>query len=137
MTGNVLIDLAISAAGVALLVGLSRLVFGGVRAQVDEAAAAERLAFDEPDFEPEVWFLDSGGRGAAAVNAQGEIAVVKPLGDGLATRRGAASAFRLSCDGATLEISAPDHTFPRLSLAAPSDEAALQWAVRLFGKDAI
>ncbi len=129
MTGNVLIDLAISLGGVILLVGLARVIFGARRAVVNEAAAAERLAFDEPDFVPDAWLAGEGG--AVAVSRAGEAALVVTLGDGLATRRVRLADLRSRRDGADVVIEAPDHAFPRLVVTAASEEDAERWTARL------
>ena len=129
MTGNTLIDLAISIGGVILLVGLARLIFGLQGAALTEAAAADRLAFDEPDFEPAEWLIS--GTGAIAVNQAGEAALIKPLGDGLVSRRFSVKDLRWRRDGLRLTIEAPDHAFSTLMVNAGSEEEAQRWAARL------
>ena len=129
MTGNVLIDLAISISGVILLVGIARLIFGGRGASLTVSAAADRLAFDEPDFEPAAWLADAGG--AIAVNAAGEAALVRPLGDDLVTRRLMLADLRWRCEGARLIVEGPDHGFSGFAVTASSEEDAKAWAARL------
>ena len=145
MTGNVLLDLALSLGGVVLLVGLARLLFGARPATLDRvaapdraptpdraaarAAAADRLAFDEPDFAPTDWLAGAGG--ALALNAAGEAALVVPLGDGLATRRVRLCDLRSRREGAVILIEAPDHAFSSLAVTAASEAEARRWAARL------
>lgn len=131
MTGNVFIDLAISISGVILLVGIVRLIFGAPRAPLTVSAAADRLAFDEPDFEPAAWLADE--RGAIAVNADGEAALVRPLGDDLVTRRLKLADLRWRREGARLIVEGPDHAFSGLAVSAPDEEDAKAWAARLGG----
>ena len=131
MTGNTLIDLAISIGGVILLVGLARLIFGVQSAALTRAAASDRLAFDEPDFEPAEWLVSESG--AVAVNQAGEAALIKPLGDGLVSRRFSVKDLRWRRDGLQLMIEAPDHAFSNLMVSASSEDEAQRWAARLNG----
>ncbi len=122
MTGNAILDLAISIAGVSLLVLLARLIFGHGGRGIDRAAAAERLSFDEPDFEPIDWLIGEGA--ALARNDAGELAVVMVHGDGLVTRRlGAASPAPIYRDGA-LTSPRPDGTAREVHFTLPEDQAA-------------
>ena len=119
-----IIDLAISLAGIAILIGLSRLVFGSVRSTLDAAAAAERLLFDEPDFHPIAWLVDEGVGVALARNGSGEIALVVAHGDGLVSRRYPAGAVPLAYENGRLCIARTDHTFRNVNIAAGEAEAA-------------
>lgn len=132
MTGNTLIDLAISISGVILLVGLARFVFGERKVAFDEATLAKRLAFDEPDFEPIDWLI--GSAGAIAINDKGEAALIKPLGDDLVTRRLRRQDLHISRENSTLIVQGPDHTFSGMAVAAADETEAQLWLVRL--KDA-
>ncbi len=122
MTGNAILDLAISIAGVSFLVLLARLIFGLGGRGIDHAAASERLGFDEPDFDPTDWLI--GEDAALARNTAGELAVVIVHGDGLVTRRlGAASPAPVYKDGA-LSVPRPDDTARDVHFTVPEDQAA-------------
>ncbi len=138
MTGNVLIDLAISFAGIAILVGLARLIFPNAGGGVFNAEKArDRLAFDEPDFHAEAWLVDAEHGAAIAMSDSGDIALIKKAGDGLVTRRARAGALQCASDGADLAVTIPDHTFKGFAVRAASDREAQQWAVRIAGRDDI
>ena len=138
MTGNVLIDLAISFTGIAILVGLARLIFPNAGDGVFSADTARaRLTFDEPDFQVEAWLVDEGRDAALAVSRTGEIALIKKNGDGLVTRRVAPGALECRRDGAEMALAVPDHTFRGFIVRGSSDSEAQQWAVRIAGGDAI
>ena len=138
MTGNVLIDLVISFVGIAILVGLARLIFPNAGAAVFSAETVrERLAFDEPDFHVEDWLVDADHCAAIAVSEAGDIALIKKAGDGLVTRRAGLGALECHRDGAELAIAVPDPTFRGFSVQAASDSEAQRWAVRIAGRDAI
>lgn len=125
MTGNVVIDLAVSLVGVAILVGLARLVFGKIEPSIDREKAAERLAFDEPDFHPVDWLLDESARAALVRNEAGEIAIIVAHGDGLVTRRvGAGRAHAAYADG-RLTVDPVDHTTGRASFATDGETARI------------
>ncbi len=135
MTGNLILDLLISAAGVVVLVALSW-VLGGWRTQVvDESAATARLAFDEPDFAPEAWLFDRKGAAGVAISADGtEAAAVFGVGDGFATRRFNAGAVKAAAAGEILMLDLGDPSKWRLRIRASSAEEASRWALRLRGK---
>ncbi len=137
MTGNVLIDLAISLTGIVILVGLARLIFPDAVAAFSAEAACARLAFDEPDFQAVDWLVDAKRGAALAVSNTGDIALIKAAGDGLTTRRMRPGDLYCSRDGADLAIAAPDHTFRKFAVRAASDSEAQRWAVRLSGENAI
>jgi len=125
LTGNTLLDLAISVAGVALLVGLAWAIFRGGSLKFDRAAAADRLAFDEPDFAPVDWIIDENSRVALARNAAGELALVVAHGDGLVTRRLAPGDDRANYADGFLTIARVDHTSRAARLPLPENEAAV------------
>lgn len=104
---------------------------GSRRAPLDKAALADRLAFDEPDFAPTHWL--TGSEGAIAVNDKGEAALIKPLGDDLATRRFNLQSLKCRSEGALIVIDAPDHTFSAMSVAAADKDEAQRWMMRLEG----
>lgn len=138
MTGSLVLDLLISLAGVGVLVAVSFFLGGWKSARVDEAAARERLAFDEPDFVPGDWLIGADGKGAAVLSADGrEAAFVFALGDGLATRRMARASARASSDGSSLRIILRDPSKWVLTIGAPSGEIAARWAGRLSNEDYI
>jgi hypothetical protein len=134
VTGNLALDLLISAAGVGLIVAVSA-ALGGLRSiTLDEAAARARLALDEPDFRPTEIFIGADGKAAAAIGADGEAALLFALGDGLATRRLAIGAFAVAASGPAVDILLRDPSKRRLRLVAASAEAAAAWAGRLAGR---
>lgn len=138
MTGNVLIDLVISFVGIAILVGLARLIFPNAGAAAFSAdAARDRLAFDEPDFQADDWLVDADRSAAIAVSEAGDIALIKKAGDGLVTRRMRAGDLQCDREGADLRLAVPDHTFRGFAVHAASDSEAQRWAVRIAGRDAI
>lgn len=134
MTGNALIDLAISLAGVAILIGLSWL-FGAMKSVVvTKETAIERLAFDEPDFKPGEWFVGADAKSAAARSADGhETALVFAVGDGLATRRFRHGAVSIEKSGTSLAFRIGEFSLRRVRLVAPDDAAAEHWILRLAG----
>ena len=125
MTGNLYIDLAISVAGIAVLVALARVMFANVDVEISEQAAVERLAFDEPDFVPGDWLIDKGNGVALARNTDGEIAIIKAMGDGLLTRRLPASEAHAVYENGVLTIAAADHTFRPAVIKIDKTEAAV------------
>jgi hypothetical protein len=134
VTGNLLLDLVISAAGVGLLVALSY-VLGGYRdAVLNEASMRDRLAFDEPDFAVSDFLISTDGKAAIALDtAKREGAVVFAHGDGLATRRFPIGSAAVGSDGAALVISLHDVSKWRVRIAAAAPDAAKSWARRLGG----
>ncbi len=138
MTGNVLIDLAISFIGITILVGLARLIFPNAGADIFSAAAVrDRLAFDEPDFEIDALLVDAERSAALAINKTGDLALVKKAGDGLVTRRARPGDLQCDRNGADLSLTVPDHTFHGFAIRAANDSDAQQWAVRIAGGGAI
>jgi hypothetical protein len=135
MTGNLLFDLLISAGGVAALVALSFALGALKSATVDEAVARERLSFDEPDFQPARWLVDAKGRAAAAIDHRGgEAAFVFAIGDGVGTRRMRLGAVNASAEGSAVTVLLGDLTRRKLLLAAPTENAAKEWAALLQGQ---
>ncbi|PQA86892.1 hypothetical protein [Hyphococcus luteus] len=128
MSGNLLIDSLISLAAIALMVGVAWAFFRSPPAPVTEAAAAERLAFDEPDFRPVRWLIDREGRAAMAEGAGGDIALVSRLGIDLVTRRFPAEAVRAAEEAGALVIRQTDPGSRRLVIEA---EGAAEWARKL------
>lgn len=135
MTGNALIDLAISLAGVAILIGLSWLLGAMRSVAVTSEAAIERLAFDEPDFKIGEWFFGADNKSAAAMSADGhETALVFAVGDGLATRRFRHGAIGIEKSGTMLEFRMGEPSLRRVRLVAPDETAAEHWILRLAGR---
>ncbi len=122
MTGNPILDLVISIAGVSFLVLLARLIFGPGGRNIDHAAAAERLGFDEPDFDPTDWLI--GEDAALARNTAGELAVVIVHGDGLVTRRLGAAAPAPFCKDGVLTVPRADNTAREVHFTLPESQAA-------------
>jgi hypothetical protein len=134
MTGDLAIDLAISLAGIALMVGVSFLIGAWRSAPVSEAAARERLAFDEPDFAPARFMVSRDGKAAAAISGAGdEAAFVFSVGDGLATRRLRCGAFKVRREGGEVVAELADPSKPKLRLIAGNSEEAADWAGGLGG----
>lgn len=134
MTGNLYLDLLISFAGIAVLVGVSFALGGWRSAKVDETTARDRLAFDEPDFAVGEWLFSEDGKTAAAISADGEeVAYVFAVGDGVATRRMRKGAVPVEAAGETVTVRLGDASIGRLRLAVRDDEAAVRWAGRLGG----
>lgn len=125
MTGNVVIDLAISLVGAAILVGLARLIFGDTKSSLNAAKAAERLSFDEPDFQPVDWLIDESAKAALARNGAGEIAIIVAHGDGLVTRRVGAGRARAAYADGRLTVDPVDHTTSRAGFATDSETARI------------
>lgn len=138
MTGNALIDLAISIIGIALLVALARVIFPRAgAAAISEKAVRDRLAFDEPDFQIEALLLDAPHGAALALGKTDDIALVKKAGDGLVTRRAHRGQLQCDRDGAQLRLGISDHSFRSFAINADSDAEAQHWAVRIAGEGAI
>lgn len=132
MTGDLILDLAISVAGIIILVAISFL-FGAMRtADVTQRSASERLSFDEPDFDPAEWFVGTDAKAAAAVSADGrETALVFAVGDGLATRRLGRASVDIQRAGAVVSFRLGEPSLSTLRLVAPDETTAEQWVLRL------
>lgn len=132
MTGNVLIDLLISITGVAVLVGVSWALGAFRTVKTDLAAAADRVAFDEPDFRPAEWLFDEGAAAAAALSEDGrEVVFVFGVGDKLGSRRMRVGAVPVTLDGTSVSAQTGDVTRGRIRLRAPDADTAARWARRL------
>lgn len=134
MTGNLALDLLISAGGVALIVLISVLLGAWKTVRLDEASARGRLELDEPDFQPSDLLVGADGKAALAIGANGDAALVFALGDGLATRRFKPGDYQVKAAGADVELNLRDPSKWRVRLAAGSPEAAAGWAGRLSGR---
>ena len=132
MTGDPLLDLAISLVGTALLVGLSLALGAWRNVRVEETSATERLAFDEPDFQPMAWLVSDDGRAAAAVDSAGrDYALVFAVGDSLATRRLKLGSRSVSTDGRAIQINLNELSKAHVRIRASDERAASDWASRL------
>ena len=134
MTGNLYLDLAISLGGVAILVAVSFALGAWRSATLDEAAARDRLAFDEPDFVVGEWLFGADGKAAVAVSQDGrELGLLRLLGDGLATRRLKKGVAPIVAKGADVLIGLGDPSIATFRLKAPDEKSAAAWAGRLAG----
>lgn len=134
MTGNLLLDLLISAGGVAVLVGLSAFLGAWKSTRIDDASARERIRFDEPDFPLGDVAVSADGKAAVAFGADGrEAVVVFAVGDGIASRRIAISGAIVSLAGEAVEIALSDPTRRRIRLLAPDAATGARWAGALSG----
>ncbi|MEZ5893606.1 MAG: hypothetical protein R3C58_10775 [Parvularculaceae bacterium] len=128
MTGNMLLDSLISLGAIALMVGCAWVFFPAKPLPVSQALAAERLAFDEPDFRPVEWLLDRDGRAALARGENGDVALVSRLGIDLVTRRFRPGGVHAAAEEGALVIRPADPGSRKVRLA--SDNAA-DWARKL------
>ncbi|MEO0400434.1 MAG: hypothetical protein AAF224_13545 [Pseudomonadota bacterium] len=135
MTGNLVLDLAISLVGIAILVLISYFLGALRNAVVTEAAAMERIAGDEPDFKPTDWLIDSGGKSAIGVSGEGEAVIVFSHGDRLASRRFKTGERAVSHDGALITIALDELALKALSCAARDETTAAHWVGVLRGRD--
>lgn len=130
MTGNLLIDSAISLSAIALMVAAAWIAFRQAPVPVDEKEARERLAFDEPDFTPARWLFDREGRAALAEGANGDFALVFRVGVDLVTRRFPAGSGVADTQGAALVVRPAD---PGAASVALKGDGAEDWARKING----
>lgn len=128
MTGNLIIDSLISLAAIAFMVAMAWVFFRSPPGPVTEENAAERLAFDEPDFRPVNWLADREGRAVIAESAGGDVAIVSRLGLDLVTRRFPAGAMRVSEEDGALVVRPSDPGSRRLVIEA---DGAAEWARKI------
>jgi hypothetical protein len=123
-----LLQLAISLAGIAAMVGLCRALFGraGLRLSDAEAATAA-LAQEIPGFRAKRTALSRDGEAALVEDALGCVHLVVVRGDGLVTRR-LARGVSLSRDGERLALRLKDFTLGKVELDVAGAEA---WEARL------
>lgn len=134
MTGNVAVDLAISLAGILVLVGVSYVLGGWRSAAVTAEAATTRLRLDEPDFDPIEWMVGTDGRCAAAVSGdRREIALVFAIGDKLASRRFRRGAVSMEKQGPAVIFRMKEPSLRMLRLVAPAETDVEGWLSRLAG----
>lgn len=134
MTTGLLIELGLSLAGVGVLVAATYFLGAWRTARVTLEAAAERLKFDEADFEPQDWLIGADGKAAAAISRDGaELGLVFVVGEDFATRRLRRSAVRLARDGAAIIFDLKEPSRRAVRIMAPDEGAAAQWFLRLGG----
>lgn len=134
MSNSLLIELAVSVAGIGLLVAVSWMLGAWRSVRVTPEAASDRIAFDEPDFRIAEWFIGTDGRSAAALSADGtEIALVFALGDSFASRRLDRRAARVERSGPVLRIVLGEPSRRAVSLTAPDEAAAAHWLSQMTG----
>lgn len=134
MTGDLLIDSAISLAGVALIVLLVRWLMPAKTPPLTAGEAQARLSLDEPDFTPRDWLIDAGGRMALAEGEGGEFVFVERFGLDLVIRRFSAGGVKTAVSDGVLSLNFSDPGMPVVRFA--HDEAA-QWARKLSPGDDI
>ena len=132
MTGDFWIDNAISAIAIALIVFLIAALFGRRDAEISEDAARDRLRFDEPDFEPRHWLLDSEAGAALVAGQNDEFALVIRKGADLLTRRFRRSDGVARLDGGVITVDLHDLSVSAVRFSVVSQ--AEYWA-RAFRSD--
>lgn len=134
MGEGILLELTISVIGVAVLVGVSWLLGGLKTISVTQESAADRLSFDEPDFDVGEWFVGADGKAAAALAAdRSEIALVFVIGDGLGTRRFRHGSVGVERHGATIHFRLNEPSLNAVRVAAGDASLAEQWVLSLAG----
>lgn len=111
------LQLAISLAGIGLMVGLCRWLFGAADAPIADARAlAEDIARDVPGFRAGRSALGRDARVALVENAtDGEIYLAVARGDGMVTRK-LAHGLALARDGGRLMLDLRDFTLKPVAL---------------------
>lgn len=134
MTKSLLIELALSLAGVGLLVAVSWVLGAWRSVSVTAEGAADRLAFDEPDLVITEWLIGADGKSAAALSADGaEIALVFALGDSLATRRLGRRQAGVERQGAALRFVLGEVSRRAVTLKAQDEPTARRWLSLVTG----
>jgi hypothetical protein len=124
------IDLLLfSVIGVALLVGLARLLgFARTPALVDAGLAARLAADALPGFAPADTAISRDGAGALVAARDGRVALVRPLGDRFVVRPLVQPLVARA--GAVLRVRPHEAMFPETALDL-GEAAASLWATRL------
>lgn len=118
-----------SVAGVALLVLAARLMGFARRPQLATADLAARLVAEAlPGFRAAETALSRDGAGALVAGQDGQIALVRPLGDRFVVRP--LQAPIVACAGAVLRVRPDEPMFPETSLDL-GEAAAARWAALL------
>lgn len=105
-------------------------LFREQKAPVTIESASERLGFDEPDFEPQEWFVDNHGRAVIAEGKGNDFALAMRVGADLITRRFARGAVRISAGQHELTVHPGDPGATRVTLEG---EGADIWARKISG----
>jgi hypothetical protein len=124
-----LLYLAGSVVGIALLVGLNVALFGRKTRALDLVALEERLALDHPGFRAGPSVL-AGDAALIEDGRDGAVYLVRAGGDKFVARR-LGGIKRLARDGAVLDLRFADFTFPRARLAFADESDAGAWEARL------
>ena len=126
-----LLQLLISLGGIALMIGLCRVLFGGRETSLaDTGAVSENLACNIPGFRAGATTLSRDRRSALIESLQdGHIYLAVVRGDGLVTRK-LARGVKIARKGDRIELELKDFTLPRAELDL-SD--ALVWETKLRG----
>jgi hypothetical protein len=127
-----LLYLLASLAGVAAMVGLCALLFGRATAKIDAATIGDSLRADIPGFRAGKVALSADGHSALVEDAHdGATYLVIARGNGLVTRKLSRGFLRKARrDGAALDLSLYDFTFPKARLVFGEEAAALEWETR-------
>ena len=126
-----LLQLLISVAGITVMVGLCRLLFGGREMSLgDVATLAEALARDIPDFRAGMATFSRDAHSAMIENIRdGQIYLAVTRGDNLVTRK-LARGFRVAREGDRLELIFDDFTLRNAQLDLTD---AATWEMKLKG----
>ena len=126
MTGNLIIDLAISAIAIGVMVAFAYFLFPSRPEGVTLDRARERLAFGEPDFAPNDWLIDDHARAALAIGVDDQVALIVNVGGDLASRRFERASLSVSLGAENLlDISTGDAMGRQIPIEA---DGAAQWA---------
>lgn len=121
--------LLFSVLGVALLIGLARLLGFARHPAIMDAGLAARLAADAlPGFAPADTAISRNGAGALVAARDGRIALVRPLGDRFVVRPLVRPLVARA--GAVLRVRPDEAMFPETALDL-GEGAASRWAARL------
>jgi hypothetical protein len=128
------LQLLISVAGIAVMTGLCRFLFGGRTTPLGDAGAlAGRLARDIPGFRAGRAALNRDARSALIENVRdGQIYLAVVRGDDLVTRK-LGPGLDIARDGTRLVLTLDDFTLPRAELELAD---ASEWESRLKGSAA-
>jgi hypothetical protein len=131
MTSQLLYLIA-SLAGVAAMVGLCAVLFGRDTAKIDAKAAEDALRADVPGFRVGAVALSADGHGALVEDSRdGATYLVIARGRGLVTRKLSRGFLRNATrNGAALDLSLYDFTFPKARLVFGEEAAVLEWETR-------
>ena len=115
--------------GMGLIVGLTHLMGGSIRAQLTETSVRSRLAHDLPSSDVADIVVSTDRRSALAALADGTAAVVFVLGRALVSRRiPARPTLYETATGLRLKLTDPG--CPRIDIALPAS-AHQRWLARL------